>query len=93
MNSIQLLLAIAIIFTSIISKIITIYHETGVVEAESRLLKKLFQNYDKFLRPADTVEIKFSLYLNQIITLIEREQIIVLNAFLDHEWIDGLNYK
>ena len=91
MNSIQLLI-ITIIFTSI-SKIITIYHETGLVEAESRLLKKLFQNYDKFLRPADTVEIKFSLYLNQIITLIEREQIIVLNAFLDHEWIDGINYK
>ena len=92
MNSIQLLLIITIIFTSI-SKITTIYHQTGLVEAESRLLKKLFQTYDQFLRPADTVEIKFSLYLNQIITLIEREQIIVLNAFLDHEWIDGINYK
>ena len=64
------------------------YHSTNIVESEKRLIQKLFKDYKKNLRPADTVEIKFSLYLNQIITLIEQEQIIVLNVFLDHEWID-----
>ena len=52
----------------------------------------MFNNYNKKVRPADTVEIKFSLYLNQIITLMEQEQIIVLNVFLDHEWIDRIKY-
>lgn len=58
------------------------------VENEKKLLDKIFQNYDKKLKPANTVEIKFSLNLNQIITLIEQEQIIVINAFLDHQWHD-----
>jgi hypothetical protein len=56
--------------------------------AEKRLIDKLFSNYDKNVNPSDSVEIKFSLNLNQIITLIEQEQILVLNVFLDHEWID-----
>lgn len=64
------------------------YNITTIVESEKRLINKLFKEYNKQLRPSDTVEIKFSLYLNQIITLIEQEQIIVLNVFLDHEWID-----
>ena len=64
------------------------YNETRIVESEKELINKLFKDYNKRLRPSDTVEIKFSLYLNQIITLIEQEQIIVLNVFLDHEWND-----
>ncbi len=64
-------------------------NRTKIVESEERLTRMLFKNYNQHLRPADTVEIKFSLYLNQIITLIEQEQIIVLNVFLDHEWSDN----
>jgi len=71
----------------------TAYNETTKVEAESRLVQNLFNSYNTKLRPTDTVEIKFSLYLNQIITLMEQEQIIVLNVFLDHEWIDGMKYS
>lgn len=55
---------------------------------ERKLVNYLFKNYDKNLRPSYYVEINFSLYLNQIITLIEQEQILVLNVFLDHEWVD-----
>jgi hypothetical protein len=58
------------------------------VEAEKMLIKSLFKEYDKNSRPADTVQVKFSLYLNQIITIIEQEQVLVVNVFLDHEWID-----
>ncbi len=63
--------------------------ETPKVETEKKLIDKLLYNYDRNMRPADTVNIKFSLYLNQIITLIEQEQIVVLNVFLDHEWKDN----
>ena len=59
-----------------------------LVDSERDLLDKLFKNYDKKLKPSNSVEIKFSLNLNQIISLIEQEQIIVLNVYIDHEWID-----
>jgi hypothetical protein len=56
---------------------------------EQLLLDKLITNYNKNLRPPHgTVQIKFSLNLNQIINLIEKDQIIVINAFIDHEWVD-----
>jgi hypothetical protein len=63
--------------------------ENKLVEEEKMLIDSLLKDYDKKMRPADTVQIKFSLYLNQIITLIEQEQILVLNVFLDHEWKDN----
>lgn len=59
-----------------------------LMKSEKQLIDKLLQKYDKNMRPSDTVEIKFSLYLNQIVTLIEQEQIFVINVFLDHEWLD-----
>ena len=89
MNNLTAILIILFILKLFIKNANTSYNRTGIVESEARLLKSIFNNYNKKLRPADTVEIKFSLYLNQIITLIEQEQIIVLNVFLDHEWIDG----
>jgi hypothetical protein len=89
MNNLTAILIILFILKLFINNANTSYNRTGIVESEARLLKSIFNNYNKKLRPADTVEIKFSLYLNQIITLIEQEQIIVLNVFLDHEWIDG----
>ena len=92
MNNSTAILFILFILKLFIKNAITSYNRTGIVESEARLLKSIFNNYNKKLRPADTVEIKFSLYLNQIITLIEQEQIIVLNVFLDHEWIDRIEY-
>ena len=59
-----------------------------LVQKEKSLFKTLLTDYDKKIRPSDSVEVKFALNLNQIITLIEQDQIIVLNVFLDHEWKD-----
>ena len=56
--------------------------------SELELYKHLFKNYNKETKPSRSVEIKFALNLNQIVTLIEREQILVINVYLDHEWID-----
>ena len=58
-------------------------------DIEQTLLNKLFKNYNKKMKPSGTVEIKFALNLNQIINLVEKDQIIILNVFLDHEWIDN----
>jgi hypothetical protein len=57
---------------------------------EQILIEKLLRNYNYKARPpAKPIEIKFALNLNQIINLLEKDQIIVINAFIDHEWIDN----
>jgi hypothetical protein len=56
--------------------------------AEQLLIERLFKNYNRKLRPPGTVQVKFALNLNQIVNLNQKDQIIVLNAFIDHEWID-----
>lgn len=58
------------------------------IDQEQLLLDKLLKSYNKKIRPPGTLQVKFSLNLNQIIKLIEKDQIIVMNAFIDHEWID-----
>lgn len=55
---------------------------------EQRLIERLFRNYNRKSRPPGTVQIKFALNLNQIVNLNQKDQIMVLNAFIDHEWID-----
>lgn len=57
--------------------------------SEQKLIERLFKNYNKKVRPPGTVQIKFSLNLNQIVNLMEKDQIVVLNAFVDHEWTDN----
>jgi methanogenic corrinoid protein MtbC1 len=63
-------------------------NKRDLINVEKHLTEKLLEKYDKKTRPSDTSIIKFSLYLNQIIDLMEQEQIFVINVFLDHEWKD-----
>ena len=58
------------------------------VDIEDVLLSKLFQNYIRTMRPSTPVKVKFALQLNQIVNVIEKDQIVELNTFIDHEWID-----
>ena len=51
------------------------------VDKEQILIDKLLKNYNKKLRPSGTVQVKFALNLNQIIKLIEKDQIFMLNVF------------
>jgi len=55
---------------------------------EQKIIEKIFKNYNRRLKPSGVVEVKFAVHLNQIINLIEKEQNIILNVFIDHEWID-----
>jgi len=85
----KLLFILILILSTIVMSTMTESNDTRIVQMEKKLIDQLLSNYDRNMRPADTVNIKFSLYLNQIITLIEQEQIVVLNVFLDHEWKDN----
>ena len=57
-------------------------------DVEQMLIEKLFKDYNKKIRPSGTVEVKFSLNINQIVNLLEKDQIMVINAYVDHEWVD-----
>ena len=85
---IVIIIFVFIISSSRSSSNLGMSNEHDLVDSERVLLEKLFKNYDKKLKPSIAVEIKFALNLNQIITLIEQEEIIVLNVYIDHEWTD-----
>lgn len=55
---------------------------------EHDLLKKLFADYNRRIKPYGTIQVKFSLTLNQIVNVIEKDQIVLINVFMDHEWVD-----
>lgn len=57
-------------------------------EREQQLIDVLFRDYSRKQKPPGTVDVKFALNLNSIVNIIEKEQIFVLNAFIDHEWTD-----
>jgi hypothetical protein len=62
---------------------------TRQVNYEEILRRDLLKAYNKKQRPpGETIEIKFALNINQIINLMVKDQIIVINAFIDHEWKD-----
>ncbi len=58
-------------------------------EKEQALIHKLLKNYSKKQKPAGTVEVKFALNLNQIVSVKAKDQVFMLNVFLDHEWVDS----
>jgi hypothetical protein len=59
---------------------------------EQMLLEKLLKNYNNKLRPSGklgTVQVEMALNINQIIDIMEKDQIMIINAFVDHKWIDS----
>jgi hypothetical protein len=59
------------------------------IDYEQKIAEKIMKNYHRRSKPQGVIEVKFSMHLNQIVTLIEKEQNIVLNVFIDHEWVDN----
>jgi hypothetical protein len=55
---------------------------------EQKLIDKLLTNYNNKLMPSGNIEIKIAFNLIQLIQIIERDQIMLINAFVDHKWID-----
>ncbi|XP_074653007.1 neuronal acetylcholine receptor subunit alpha-10-like [Tubulanus polymorphus] len=65
---------------------------TGIVPDEQRLYHDLMEGYENSVRPvmnaSETLVIRFSLRLNQIIGLDERHQVLTTNVFIDQDWVD-----
>ncbi|KXJ09443.1 neuronal acetylcholine receptor subunit alpha-10 [Exaiptasia diaphana] len=57
---------------------------------EKRLLKNLFQNYDKEVRPVlkknDSVNVEFSLSLIQIISVNSKSQLVTISVWIRQKW-------
>ena len=64
------------------------FDTTSTYKHEIELVEKLLKDYNKKMRPPNSMQVKFAFNLNQIINLVEKDQIVILNAFIDHEWID-----
>ena len=59
-----------------------------IIDEETRLIRVLFNEnrYLKNVRPSHTVIVDIRLVFNQIISMVEKEQIIVTNCFVDQKW-------
>ncbi len=57
-------------------------------ELEYNLIDKLLQGYKKSMRPAGTVQIRLAINSFQILEIFEKDQIMVINCFIDQKWFD-----
>ena len=83
------LLFIYTIFFSFIQTHQTTSSKSDHVDYDQKIAEKILKNYHRRSKPPGTIEVKFAMHLNQIVNLIEKEQNIVLNVFIDHEWVDS----
>ena len=60
----------------------------SVSDVEQALIGKLLKNYNKIQKPGGTTQVKFSLDLQNIISVEAKSQVFMLNVILQHEWID-----
>ena len=60
-----------------------------ISEVETRLMRMLLNEttYSKKVRPSHKVIVDIRFLFNQIISMVEKEQIIVTNCFVDQKWI------
>jgi hypothetical protein len=61
----------------------------SIVNEETRLMRLLLneKTYSKKVRPSHTVVVDIRFVFNQIVSMVEKEQIIVTNCFVDQKWI------
>jgi len=61
----------------------------STINEETRLMRTLLneKNYLKKVRPSYTVIVDIRFVFNQIVSMVEKEQIIVTNCFVDQKWI------
>jgi hypothetical protein len=60
----------------------------NIMSDETRLIRILLNetNYLKKVRPSHKVTVDIRLVFNQIVSMVEKEQIIVSNCFVDQKW-------
>lgn len=64
----------------------------SLAEMEDLLLRNLFQNYQRWVRPIqhanDTVTVRFGLKISQLVDVDEKNQLMTTNVWLWQEWTD-----
>ncbi|XP_029540384.1 neuronal acetylcholine receptor subunit alpha-4-like [Oncorhynchus nerka] len=67
-------------------------HPRVRAQAEDRLLRTLFSHYNKLARPvanvSDVVHVHFGLSIAQLIDVDEKNQMMITNVWVKHEWND-----
>uniref|UniRef100_H3BVW2 Cholinergic receptor, nicotinic, alpha 5 n=1 Tax=Tetraodon nigroviridis TaxID=99883 RepID=H3BVW2_TETNG len=65
---------------------------SSYAKAEDKLLKYLFGNYQKWVRPVDhlnqTIRVKFGLAISQLVDVDEKNQRMTTNVWMKQEWTD-----
>jgi len=64
------------------------HQDFHTINEETRLIRMLLneKNYLKKVRPSQTVIVDIRFVFNQIVSMVEKEQIIVTNCFVDQKW-------
>jgi hypothetical protein len=67
--------------------------DLNLSKEETRLLRMLLNEstYLKKVRPTNQVIVDIRFIFNQIISMVEKEQIIVTNCFVDQKWTGRYN--
>ncbi|XP_069429051.1 neuronal acetylcholine receptor subunit beta-3 [Ovis canadensis] len=64
----------------------------SIAEEEDALLRHLFQDYQKWVRPVlhsnDTIKVYFGLKISQLVDVDEKNQLMTTNVWLKQEWTD-----
>ncbi len=73
--------------------LIVSHQDFNVVDEETSLMRLLLNEkaYLKKVRPSYTVIVDIRLVFNQIVSMVEKEQIIVTNCFVDQKWMGNRN--
>lgn len=60
----------------------------NLISEETRLMRMLLneKSYLKKVRPSLKVTVDLRIVFNQIVSMVEKEQIIVTNCFVDQKW-------
>ena len=53
------------------------------------LFNALFSKYQKKIKPSGVVSIKFSLVIEQIVEMVAKDELLVLDAWINQEWMDS----
>uniref|UniRef100_A0A3Q1H5V7 Neurotransmitter-gated ion-channel ligand-binding domain-containing protein n=1 Tax=Anabas testudineus TaxID=64144 RepID=A0A3Q1H5V7_ANATE len=65
---------------------------TSYAKAEDKLIKYLFGNYQKWVRPVQylnqTIRVKFGLAISQLVDVDEKNQLMTTNVWMKQEWTD-----
>ncbi len=66
-----------------------------ISQVETDLIRMLLNesSYSKKVRPSHKVMVDIRFLFNQIISMVEKEQIIVTNCFVDQKWIGIIKTK